>query len=61
MENITNNSNICLRINSDLKEKFRIACFLNDIKQAEYLKNCIEKYVEENEEKINKYINTIKK
>lgn len=53
----SSNKNISLRLDGELKEKFRLACFLNDIKQTDYLKECIKKYVEENEEKIDKYIN----
>lgn len=49
------NKNISLRLDGELKEKFRLACFLNDIKQTDYLKECIKKYVEENEEKIESY------
>ena len=55
------NKNISLRLDGELKEKFRLACFLNDIKQTDYLKECIKKYVEENEEKLEKYKKTIKK
>lgn len=55
------NKNISLRLDGELKEKFRLACFLNDIKQSDYLKECIIKYIQENENKIEKYMNTVKK
>lgn len=53
--------NISLRLDGELKEKFKISCILNDIKQTDFLKECIKKYVQENEDKIEYYVTNIKK